>query len=343
MHSNRSTLGAAGQAPPATSLVDKQPVSTCRRTPSGRASWRELMAAAERLPAPASRVLVQLVKRDPPQPLTNQRRGVVWAKTRALADELACSERTVRNGFSKLKSMGLVRRDAHDQLKIHLNYRALRDLAARYDSCRGCGEPLAERERRHKAYHGPACRMRAYRRRKRYERRRLRRKALCEAALPPAVTPSFRPHQNPGVANTDDHRACAREGVVLDVRPQHATLGRLMSSSVQLQRLIRAHGRDRVARAIRVADLEYASTKTPIRNAFGLIHAMCGDLDDTKLVEHEERERRDRARRDRQRRLRALQDRGCVSCGWWQVGLDGYCVECRPQQAREPSSAEVRP
>ena len=300
------------------------------------------MAAAERLPAPASRVLVQLVKRDPPQPLTNQRRGVVWAKTRALADELACSERTVRNGFSKLKSMGLVRRDAHDQLKIHLNYRALRDVAARDDRCQGCGEPLHERERRQKAYHGPACRMRAYRRRKRQERRRLRRQALCEAALPPAVTPSFRPHPNPGGAKTDDHRARAREGATLNFRPQHEALQRLASSSVQLQRLVRAHGRERVVRAIRVADLEYASTKTPIRNAFGLIHAMCRDLDDTKLVEHEARQRRDRERCERQRRLRALQERGCQRCGWWQVGLDGYCAECRPQGAREPSSAEVR-
>jgi len=109
---------------------------------------------------------------------------------------------------------------------------------------------------------------------------------------------------------------------------RHPQLLRLCRRPAQLRRLLKRFPPERVGRALLQADLQYRAPNG-IRNPFGLICALCRDLDDTLLREHEARERRLRAQAERARRLRELQDQGCRKCGWWDVGFDGYCFECR--------------
>ena len=77
-----------------------------------------------------------------------------------------------------------------------------------------------------------------------------------------------------------------------------------------------------------------------IHNAYALIFAICRDLDDTPLREYEERKRRREQRLEQERRLRELQERGCKSCGFWDVDLSGYCYECRIERDRRKRNPE---
>lgn len=83
-----------------------------------------------------------------------------------------------------------------------------------------------------------------------------------------------------------------------------------------------------------MADLEYAGDEerppSPIRTPMGLLWVMCQDLDDTPLRERERRQARARAEEERRRRLRALEERGCKVCGFWQVLESGYCADHDP-------------
>jgi len=116
----------------------------------------------------------------------------------------------------------------------------------------------------------------------------------------------------------------------LGYEPRHPKLQALRSRRRLLQNLITVYGIERVERAFRVADLEYRPPNG-IRNAFGLIRAMCEELDDTRLVERERRLAEERRRRERERALEELRARGCKVCGFWQVLPSGYCYEHDPR------------
>jgi len=141
----------------------------------------------------------------------------------------------------------------------------------------------------------------------------------------------------------DDNYRVQRVLTVADREIRHPKLRGLCRRLDALRRLLRAFSPDRVLRALRQADLQYANGRR-IENPYGLIYAMCRDLDDTLLREREEAERRRREREERARKLRELQERGCKRCGFWDVGLDGYCSDCRPPRGGEawrPSWAGV--
>ena len=241
-----------------------------------------------------------------------RRKGYVFAKVSSLAKEIGKSERTVRRGLSGLRKRGIIERDLRNPLKIWIHYPALRCLAhSRYDSCPGCGRPIRSRKSAKRRYHSTACRMRAYR-----ARRRKR------------VTPVLRflssPTKITSIKTYNDNIP-----VTLSVTPQHPKLKDLYRRQGQLKRLCKAFNPDQVLRAISQADLQYG-TNNGIHNAYGLIYAMCrSGFDDTLLRERERHQEQQRLRVDRERRLRELQARGCRRCGWWDVGFDGYCYECR--------------
>ena len=127
----------------------------------------------------------------------------------------------------------------------------------------------------------------------------------------------------------DDNNVVQRLVTVAEGELQHPKLKGLCRRLDALRRLLRAFHPDRVLRALKQADLQYANGLR-IENPYGLIYAMCRDLDDTLLREREEAERRRREREERARKLRELQERGCKRCGFWDVGFDGYCSDCRP-------------
>jgi hypothetical protein len=112
-------------------------------------------------------------------------------------------------------------------------------------------------------------------------------------------------------------------------RLHHPKLRELCRRHWQMERLFKSFNPDDVKRAISQADLQYGANNG-IRNAYGLIYAMCrSGFDDTLLRERECETEQQRLKAERQHRLRELQARGCVRCGWWDVGFDGYCYECR--------------
>ena len=294
-----------------------------RPTNGVETSLPQLLKLAEALPTPAREVFGRLVRRDPPLPLTGERKGYCFAKVAKLAEELSVSVRTVQRGLKQLRELNIIERDRENPFKIYINYEALRFLSPpRNAFCPGCGRRLPAQRRPNKRHCGPSCRVRAHRLR--------RRRAVTPPKRflsPPTKTPITLKQKN------DDYLP---RGVTLIVTPppRHPKLQRLCRRPEQLGRLVRLYGPDRVERAIRVADVEYPP-ENGIHNAYALIFAMCRDLDDTPLREREERERRRRERRERERRLRELQERGCKRCGFWDVDLSGYCYECRMELERE--------
>jgi len=133
----------------------------------------------------------------------------------------------------------------------------------------------------------------------------------------------------------DDNNMVQKLVTVVEVELKHPRLRWLCRRLDSLKKLLKTFSPDRVLRALRQADLQYGNGRR-IENPYGLIYAMCRDLDDTLLREREEAERRRREREERARKLRELQERGCRRCGFWDVGLDGYCSDCRPLRGVEP-------
>ena len=127
----------------------------------------------------------------------------------------------------------------------------------------------------------------------------------------------------------DDNNVVQRLVTVVEGELRHPKLKGLCRRLDAVRRLFWAFHPDRVIRALKQADLQYANGRR-IENPYGLIYTMCRDLDDTLLREREEAERRRREQEEHARKLRELQERGCKRCGFWDVGLDGYCSDCRP-------------
>jgi len=296
-------------------------------------SFLRLLKLAEALPAPARGVFGRLLRRDPPLPLTGERKGYCFAKVARLAEELSVSERTVQRGLKQLRELGIIERDRENPLKIYIHYGMLRFLSPpRNAFCPGCGRRLPARRRPNKRHCGPSCRVRAHRRR--------RRRAVTPPKRflsPPTKTPTTLKRKN----KDDDYRP---EGVTLSVTPRHPKLQRLCRRPEQLGRLVRIYGLERVVKAIQVADVEYPPDNgNGIHNAYALIFALCRDLDDTPLRELEERRRHRQKLKEQERLLRELQERGCKNCGFWDVDLSGYCYECRMERERQQRSERLEP
>ncbi len=92
-------------------------------------SLPQLLKLAEALPTPARGVFGRLVRRDPPLPLTGERKGYCFAKVARLAEELSVSERTVQRGLAQLRELRIIERDRENPLKIYIRYGALRFLS----------------------------------------------------------------------------------------------------------------------------------------------------------------------------------------------------------------------
>jgi len=133
----------------------------------------------------------------------------------------------------------------------------------------------------------------------------------------------------------DDNNVVQKLVTVVEVELKHPKLRWLCRRLDSLKKLLKTFSPERVLRALRQADLQYPAGRK-IRNPYGLIYAMCRNLDDALLREREERERRRHKIEERIYRLRELQECGCKGCGFWDVGLDGYCSDCRPLRGVEP-------
>jgi len=285
------------------------------------------------------------------------RKGYVYASKASLAGEIARSERTVKRHLSRLRRLKLISRDPVNPLKIHLQYEQFFRLAAKSRrvsalpalavSCPSCRRPFLRR-RSNQRYCSQNCRKRTWKRKQKgaSSNRRLwphnpspetsrshealgvqggqRGDALGGMDVPPSNTRRLSTKRR----RYDDHDVSEVNSEYVR-KLKHPKLQDLCRRQGQLRRLCEAFSCDRVLRAIRQADLQYPPSNG-IHNAYGLIYAMCRDgPDDTLLRAREQAERRWRQQEERRQRLRELQERGCLRCGFWDVGFDGYCHECR--------------
>ena len=124
----------------------------------------------------------------------------------------------------------------------------------------------------------------------------------------------------------------------LSLKPEslkHPKLRSLARSRRRLGRLLRRFKAGLVERAILQADLEYGRGDG-IRNAYGLIHALCRDgLDDGLLRAAGARRRREEDRwrcRSCRRQVTGLTEGLCWDCYERVCDEEDKCADCRPRK-----------
>jgi DNA-binding transcriptional ArsR family regulator len=147
--------------------------------PNGLLTDRKISEALRRLPLnDGERLTLQtLIRRD--FLLEGERKGFVYASNASLAAETGKTARTVRLHLSKLKRLGIVRRDRHNPRKLFISYKALfrkarMEEVSRFAPppvtlCLGCGSEFSPR-RPDQRHCNATCRKRAQRARERQNR-----------------------------------------------------------------------------------------------------------------------------------------------------------------------------